>query len=162
MSSACFKSITNTCGAKLKANPKPHFCEEEASLFTPCLPPKPPTCHRLIFQDRALLPVSCMSPRVTQRTHTRSHTCTAHKHKCAHGAGQVARIVTCGWALQASGRGWSGKNPGQPSASSRRAPQSQAWLHKVHSLMQNKKGKSAREERLSFLPAMRPLTEGPA
>lgn len=58
---------------------------------------------------------------------------------------------------------WEGlvrKEPGQPSASSRRAPQSQAWLHKVHSPMQNKKGKSAREERLSFLPVMRPLTEG--
>lgn len=48
-----FQSITNTCGAKLKANPKPHFCEEEASSRPVCL--LSPTV-RLIFRTRPCSP----------------------------------------------------------------------------------------------------------
>ena len=60
------------------------------------------------------------------------------------------------------GEGLVREGPRGPGTSSRRAPQSQAWLHEVQSPMKNKKGKSSREERLSFQPATRPLTEGPA
>ena len=155
MSSACFKSITNACGTKLKANPKPRFCEEEGSLFTPRLPPKLPTHHRLIFQDTALLPVSCVSPRVTQHTHTVTHLHSTQAQVCTRG---WSGCSNCDVRVSPKGlrEGLVREEPSQPGAWSRRAPQSQAWLHKVHSPTQKKKGKSSQEERLSFQPAMRP------
>lgn len=161
MSSVCFKSITKACGTELKANFKPRFCEKEASLSTPRLRPQLPTRHPFVFQDTALLPVSCVSPRVTQGTHTATHLHSTQAQMCAPGWSDCSNRDV--WVDPTGlGEGLVREGPRPPGASSRRAPQSQAWLHKVQSPMQNKKGKSSREERLSFQPATRPLMEGPA